>query len=143
MEIMVEFMMFSDDFPVEEVIRKIDIPDYEVDKKGEIRKVGPDKSIAKLNEESVILYSTGYIETIDVDKPIQHMCSILIPHKKQIVECINQFELNAKFCIVINLTDNPIICLSREFIDLVSELHAEIELDSYVDLPYEITVSVD
>jgi len=62
---------------------------------------------------------------------------MLLPREKQIVECVEKYDLTAKFCVVINLTDNPAILLSCEFINLASRLHAEIEFDSYVNYDEE------
>ena len=61
------------------------------------------------------------------------MYNMLLTHEKQIVECVEKYNLNAKFCVVINLSENPVIGLSREFINLASRFHAEIEFDSYLN----------
>lgn len=66
---------------------------------------------------------------------------MLDPRRKQILESINQYELTSKFCIVINLTDNPEILLSKEFIELAAFLKAEIEFDTYLDIEKEIEIS--
>ena len=133
MNIMVEFIIWAEDFPTEYVSKKIGIPHSEIIQKGDILYTGQNKDIPKLQTSSSITYSTGYINTINVEKPLKYMKHILYPSKDKIVELIKLYSLTSKFCIVINLTENPIISLSKEFIKFASELNAEIEIDSYID----------
>lgn len=132
MEIMVEFILFSPDFPVEEAYKKIGI-------EGEPQRLQKASFPTLSNgnyvreKECSITYSTGYMETIDVDDPIERIFTMLHDQEEQIIDCINTYQLQSKFCIVINLTDNPIINLSKKFIDMASRLQAGIEFDSYVN----------
>lgn len=132
MEIMVEFYLFSTDFPVEEVYEQIGI-------EGELQRLEeasfPTFSSGNYvrEKECSITYSTGYIETIDVNEPIEKIFNMLHSREEQIINCIKAYQLQSKFCIVINLTDNPIIELSKKFIDMASRLQAGIEFDSYVN----------
>ncbi|NLZ45427.1 MAG: DUF4279 domain-containing protein, partial [Clostridiales bacterium] len=80
------------------------------------------------------------IETISTEEPIKKMYNILDPRKTQILESINQYGLTAKFCIVINLTNNPEISLSQEFVQLAAYLKAEIEFDTYLDFDKDVEV---
>ncbi len=133
MEIMVEFIMFTEDFPVEEISAQIGIDSCKIVKKGDVRYMGQFKQLSRIETHTSIMYSTGYIQTVDVKVPIRKICDMLLSREKQILEYIERYKLNTRFCVVINLTDNPIIELSREFIDLASRLHAEIDFDSYVN----------
>lgn len=133
MTIMVEFIIFADDFPIDIVAEKIGIDNYEYTIKGDIAFCGENKKIQRKEDCNSILYSTGYIDTNDVKKPIENMYKMLSPAAEQISDCVERYQLNAKFCIVINLTDNPVIELPYEFIKLASEIHAFIEFDSYVN----------
>ena len=133
MQIMIEFILIAEEFPVDEVSACIGIDSCKIDKKGDVIHMGQYKQLTRIETHTSILYSTGYIETIAVEEPIEIIYNMLLPREKQIVECIENYNLDAKFCVVINLTDNPAIELSREFIDLASRLHAEIEFDSYVN----------
>lgn len=63
--------------------------------------------------------------------------------KDCIVEVISEYGLTAKFCIVINLTDNLKILLSNQFIQLAAFLNAEIEFDTYLNIVDEIIISDD
>ena len=132
MEIVVEFILFSSEFPVEEVYKKIGI-------EGESQRLR-EASFPTLSngnyvreKECSITYSTGYIETINVDDPIERIFNMLHSQEEQIINCIKEYQLQSKFCIVINLTDNPIIELSKKFIDMASRLQASIGFDSYVN----------
>lgn len=132
MEIMVEYILFSPDFPIEEVYKKIGI-------EGESQRLR-EASFPTLSngnyvreKECSITYSTGYIETINVDDPIERIFNMLHSQEEQIIKCIKAYQLQSKFCIVINLTDNPSIELSKKFIDMAYRLQASIEFDSYVN----------
>ena len=131
MEIMVEYFLISDDFPMEVVYEKIGL-------KGEIE-LQEEKTFKTLSYDSYlrpkscsITYTTGYINTINVEDTIELIYNLLHPREKQIIDSINQFDLQSKFCIVLNLTDNPCIYLPQKFIDMASRLQADIEFDTYI-----------
>jgi len=134
MEIMVEFIMLSEeDFPADEVSTQIGIDGCKIDKKGDTVFMGQYKQLSRIETHTSIMYSTGYIETIDVEVPIKMMYDMLFHRERKIAKNVQKYKLDTLFCVVINLTDNPSIVLSPEFIDLASRLHAKIEFDSYVD----------
>lgn len=132
MDIMVEFLLVSSSFPLKEVYDTIGI-------EGETKRI--DEAIIStasngsyVREKACsITYSTGYLKTIDVEEPIKQIISLLHLREEQIIQCIEKFKLQSRFCIVINLTDNPIIQLPQNFIDMASRLHADIEIDSYIN----------
>lgn len=133
MEIMVEFILFSEKFPIDEVYEKIGIVEGKKEDREEAQFETLSGGVYIREKECSVTYFTGYIETIDVEEPVKKIYDMLLPHEKEIAECIEKYRLNAKFCVVINLSDNPIIGLSKEFINLASKFHAEIEFDSYID----------
>lgn len=131
MEIMAEFLLIASDFPMEVVYKKIGL-------KGEIEFQNK-KTFNTLSGGSYlrpkscsITYTTGYINTINVEETIGLIYDLLHPREKQIIDSINQFNLQSKFCIVLNLTDNPCIYLPQKFINMASRLHADIEFDTYI-----------
>jgi hypothetical protein len=140
MEIMVEFIMFAEEFPVDKVRDRIGIDGCKIDKKGDVALMGQYKQLSRIETHTSILYTTGYIETIDVKDPIEQIHDMLLPREKEITECVEKYSLTAKFCVVINITDNPAISLSREFIALAAKLHAEIEFDTYLDIEKEVEI---
>ncbi len=132
MEIMVEFILFSPDFPVEEVYRQIGL-DGEIQRLSEKSfPVFPNGTHVR-EKESSITYSTGYIETIELGDTADKLIDMLCPREEQILNCIKTYQLQAMFCIVINLTENPIIELSSRFVETAARLQARIVFDSYVD----------
>lgn len=132
MEILVEFILVADNFPVEDVCKEIDIHYEKMIKNGDVLLIGPQKDVPRIQTSSSLVYSTGYINTIDVAEPLQIIYNMLYPKKQKIGEEIKKYSLKAKFCITINLTENPIIGISKEFVELASDLYSEIEFDSYI-----------
>ncbi len=137
MEVMVEFIMYKEeDFPVDKIIEKIEL-NSEVSRKGDVIFYGQNKQLSRVESHTSIMYSTGYIETINVKESIEKIYSMLHSRQKQIVEAIEEYNLYTKFCIVINLTDNPAVELSNKFINMASLFHSKIEFDSYVNYDKE------
>lgn len=128
---MVEFLLIASDFPVNEVYERIGL-EGECECMNEQKFQTLSSGIHMRNKECSITYSTGYIKTIDIEEPIEQIVSLLHSREEQIIKCIKDYQLTPKFCIVINLTDNPIIKLHKKFIDMASRLQADIEFDSYI-----------
>ncbi len=101
--IMVEMIFWTrnEDVPIRELGQSIGIFPVECRKMGEVRYVGPMKNHELINEESSLLYSTGYVETIEVLPVIKKMMNIIKPKEELIVDAVKKYELNARFCIVI------------------------------------------
>lgn len=99
---------------------------------GEIRCIGPNKNIEKINEESSLLYSTDYIKTVEVEHAMPKMIDMLKPNLKNIISVINQYKLHAKFCVVVDLPEKPIIYFSSDVIKAMAQLSAKIEFDMYI-----------
>ena len=132
MGIMIEFILFSPSFPVEEVYDQIGLA-------GEMQQLS-EMTFSTLSngsyvreKESSITYSTGYVETVDVGDLTEKIFNILHSREKYIINCINTYHLHSKFCVVINLTENPIIELSEKFIGMASRLQSSIDFDSYIN----------
>lgn len=133
MAIMTEFILYADDFPVDEAIKIIGINKYECEKNGDVIFYGENKDLQRTADCSSITYSTDYIETNDINRSVEIMLKMLSPVSEKISQCIEEYKLTSKFCIVINLTDNPMIELSEEFIKLAAKFNAFVEFDSYVN----------
>ena len=142
MEIMVEFIMYKEgDFPVDETNKMVGLPNGKISKKGDSIYSSYNNKFIRIETQTSIMYTTGYIETISVTEPINQIYNMLVPRRMQILESINQYGLTSKFCIVINLTDNPEILLSQEIVKLAAFLKAEIEFDTYLDIEKDIEIS--
>lgn len=131
MAITIEFIIFASIFPIEEVYEYIGLEGN--------RKMLDEKRFVTLGngyytreQEASITYTTGSVETIDVNDAVKKIYDIVHPKETEIIDCINKYKLQSMFCIVLNLSDNPIVSLSREFVDMASRLHASIDFDSYI-----------
>lgn len=132
MNIKVEFVLFSRKFPIDSVYEIIGITGYKnITKKTTFNTLSNGEYIKE--DEYSITYSAETTDTVDVDVAISRMYNMLIGHKSNIKKCIDSYGLTAKFYIVINLSDNPIIEISNKFISLASDLNADISFDTYLD----------
>lgn len=100
---------------------------------GDVIYYGEFKNLKRVVDTSSLLYSTEYINTIDVEDATKNMLDKITPNLPKIINAVNSYNLNAKFCIVISLDEKPAIFLSREMIKLAAELSAEIDFDIYID----------
>lgn len=132
MGIKVEFILYGDDFPVNELAAELKIQNPIMETKGQIRRIGPNSIEGRIIECTSLMYETDYVDTIDVDVPLNIIYNAISPNVEKIKEYIHKYQLSAKFVVVINLSENPIMSLSAKFIHLVSILCAEVEFDSYI-----------
>lgn len=133
MNIVIEFILYADDFPIDIVTKEIGINNFVYSKKGDIIYYGEKKQLHRVEDCTSIVYSVNSTDTNDLTESIQQMCDLLKPASASIITCMEKYNLTAKFCIVINLSDNPVIELSQEFIKLACQVNASVEFDSYVN----------
>lgn len=131
MGIMVELLLVSDSFPMEEVYGAIGL-DGELEHQDEKVFPTPSGESYVRQKNDCITYSTGYIETDDAEIPLTKIYEMLSEREKIIKDCMETYRLTAKFCIVINLTENPSVIFPKEFIGLVYRLDAKLEMDTYI-----------
>ena len=133
--IMVELVLWSENqaISMDNIKRSIDIFPVEQETIGDIKRYGKAKKLQRIIETSSLLYSTGYIDTIEVEVAAKKMTSMLKQNLQNIVDAVDKYCLHAKFCIVINLSQKPIIALPSDFIQVMAKLSAELEFDSYVN----------
>lgn len=131
MSFIVELVLESHDFPVDEVYRKIGLKGKKEHLlKKPFQTISGDIYIRE--EQCSITYSTECFKTMDIKEPIEKFCEILYPVADRIADCINCYDLSAFFCIAVTLTDNPIIELPYEFIKLASIIKAPVVFDTYI-----------
>ena len=132
---MVELILWTDNaaVPIKDLSRTVGIPSVKCESIGDIKHYGEHKNLERVVETSSLLYSTGYIDTADVEVAVNKMADILKPKLSEIVDIVEEYGLTAKFCIVIALSEMPIIALPAEFIQIMAKLHAELEFDTYFD----------
>ena len=133
--IMVELILWTDNaaVPIKDLSRTVGIFPVKCESIGDIKHYGEHKNLERIVETSSLLYSTGYIDTADVEVAVNKMADILKPKFSEIVDIVDKYDLTAKFCIVIALSENPIIVLPAEFVQIMAKLHAELEFDTYFD----------
>lgn len=133
--IMVEFTLWTEnpEIDINEISQIINIFPVEKESIGDIIYYGELKDFKRIVDVSSLMYSTGYINTIDVEYAIKKMISIIKPNLHNLISIINKYGLNTKICIVIDLQEKPIISISSDIIKMMAQLSAEIDFDTYID----------
>lgn len=131
MKIMVEYLLVSSSFPTQEVYEAIGLNGIQKQEEEITIPTMCGKNYIR-EKSSSITYSTGYIETLDVRIPLEKLYNLLLDREEQIIKYINKYNIQSRFCIIINLTDNPIIQIPHKFMELACRLQADIEVDSYI-----------
>ncbi len=133
MKILVEYIIIGDEFPVQEVSEAIGIKDCEIVKTGDVVYYGENNKGYRVETDTSITYTTGYIDTIDMRLPVDIMTDMLSEKKNIIKYYIEKYSLESKFWITLCLSDNPIMMMSERFIKLAADLNAFVEFDTYLD----------
>ena len=112
-EIMAEFILWTEnpEINIDRISEKINLSPVNKEYLGDVKYVGGTKSIKRIVDASSLRYSTDYIDTIEVEVVMQKMIEMLKPNLNTIVSLINQYKLTAKFCVVIESSEHPIIFL--------------------------------
>ena len=126
--IMVELILWTDnaDTSIADLSRAIGIFPVKCESIGDVK-----QQSERVVDTSSLLYSTGYIDTIEVETAINKMVDMIAPKLSEIVSLVDQYRLNAKFCIVIALSESPIILVPSDFIQIMAKMHAMLEFDTY------------
>ena len=133
--IMVEFTLWTEnpEIDIDNISQIINIFPVEKESIGDIKYYGELKTFKRIIDVSSLMYSTNYINTIEVEDAIQKMISIIKPNLNNLISIVNEYSLNTKFCIVINLHEKPIISIPTDIIKIMAQLSAEIDFDIYID----------
>ena len=137
--IMAEMILWSDNanISMSDLSQSIGIFPVECESIGDVKHYGKDKSLERTVDTSSLLYSTGYIDTVEVESAVNKMVGIIKPRLNEVIGAVDKYGLNVKFCIVISLSEKPIIMLSAEFIQIMAKLNATLEFDTYFDCSWE------
>lgn len=135
-EIMAEFILWTEnpEINIDRIRERINLSPVDKEYLGDVKYLGGNKSIKRIVDASSLLYSTDYIDTIEVEVVMQKMIEMLKPNLNTIVSLINQYKLTAKFCVVIESSEHPIIFLSSDILKTMAQLSSEIEFDMYLEL---------
>lgn len=133
--IKVELILLSNDpnVQIDVISQLIDIFPVEKESIGDIKYFGETNNFKREVDISSLMYSTDYIKTDEVEVAIKNMIRFIKPKLHNIIAAVHRYNLMSKFCIVISLSEKPIIFLSKEFIEVAALLRADIEFDTYVD----------
>lgn len=136
---MVELILWTDnaDISMQDLSQTIGIVPVELLSKGDVIYYGEHKNLERVVDISSLRYSTGYIDTVEVETAVNKMVNIIDPKMSEIASIVDKYGLTAKFCIVIALSENPIIMLPSDFIQIMAKLHAELEFDTYFDCSWK------
>lgn len=132
-QVMVYFNLFGDEFPIDEVTKKLGVTPSLTYKKGDI--IPPRNSYRK---ETAWELSSDYQESCDVK---EQMDQVMEPLKNQafIINQIKEdYKLECKFFIVIIMKngDTPALYLDSEQIEFANGIKAEFDIDLYAT-PYD------
>lgn len=126
--IMVEFCIIGDEFDPQEITKNLKIEPTECYIKGSRGDYGFKK------KETCWSIDTGYIDTLYISEPFDYLLDRLINVKETIVKLKNNFGLDCKFFVVINIVQDmkPAIYLDKKILDFVNYVDAEIDFDLYI-----------
>ena len=133
MEMMLELLIWGAGKLIDEISDEIDIKPTEIIHEGDIIMTGPTKNIKQIQKDNMLTYSTEYINTIDVNDLTGKMLNTWEMEKVKLKKYVDNKNLHIKICLTMNLSENPILYFSKEFIKFVSYLNANFEIDTYVD----------
>ena len=131
--IMIEFTLWTEnpEVDIDNINQIIDIFPVEKESIGDIKYYGEKNKLKRYADVSSLMYSTGYINTIEVEYALKKMLSLISPSISNLINIVNEYKLNSKFCIVIDTIEKPIISIPSDIIKVIAELSAEIDFDIY------------
>ncbi|MQR94395.1 DUF4279 domain-containing protein [Fictibacillus phosphorivorans] len=126
-QVKVYFSLFGDDFPINEVTRRLEILPTESYKKGD--NTSANSSLSR--EETSWDYGTDYQYSLDVNEQLQQVMDQLRDKCSIINELQAEFSLASKIYIVIRMVNEqaPALYLEKDILTFASNIGAEIEVD--------------
>lgn len=90
-EIMAEFILWTEnpEINIDRISERINLSPVDKEYLGDVKYLGGNKSIKRIVDASSLLYSTDYIDTIEVEIVMQKMIEMLKPNLNTIVSLIN------------------------------------------------------
>ena len=126
-QVKVYFSLFGDDFPMNEVTRRLEITPTNSYKKGDL--TSANSSIRR--KETSWDYGTDYQNSLDVNEQLQQVMDQLRDKCSIINELQAEFGLASKIYIVIRMVNGqaPALYLGKDILTFASNIGAEIEVD--------------
>jgi len=126
--IMVELVVFGDDFDPEDMTKKLSIVPDKLCRKGDSI-----KNLAIVCKESYWMLSTGDIESLYLENQLKEIIARLHPKKDEFIALKKELNVDCKIFAVVIIRDNqtPSIYFDSSVIDFIHEIDAEIDIDLY------------
>lgn len=122
-------LYFSSDINIEHIAERIPIIPTELKNKKD-RNKSPNSDD---NLEGFIRYSSGYLETLDLEDVCLNFIKTLLPAIEEIYMVIKQFNGQARFEIVVEIGKiKPSLYFSRQLLLITEKLEADIDIDMYI-----------
>lgn len=140
-QVMVEFSLYGDEFPIDSVTKKLEIEPTETYKKGDLieRPFNPKVISTKTHYriETVWSLSTGYQESYDVKEQMDQILGQLKSKSATINHLKTENNLECVFSIVIIMENGstPGLHLDIQQIEFANSIKAEFDIDLYAN-PY-------
>ncbi len=126
-QVKVYFSLFGEDFPINEVTRRLEVTPTDSNKKGDL--TSANSSIRR--KETSWDYGTDYQYSLDVNEQLQQVMNQLRDKCSIIYELQAEFGLVSKIYIVIAMVNGqaPALYLEKDILTFASNIGAEIEVD--------------
>jgi ABC-type antimicrobial peptide transport system permease subunit len=126
-QVKVYYSLYGDDFPINEVTRRLEITPTESYKKGNL--ISANSSFYR--KETSWDYGTGYQYSLDVNEQLQQVMNPLRDKCSIINELQAEFGLGSIIYIVIRMVNGqaPALYLEKDILTFASSIGAEIEVD--------------
>lgn len=132
MAIKVEFIMYGENFPAQEIASLLQMRNAVIETKDTTYFAGQNQDWEITTDCTFLMYSTEYTHMGKVDPPIQTIYNSLQTKVAQLQIFIQKYRLKTKICITADLHENPMISIPHSLIQLVSLLNAELQFDAYI-----------
>lgn len=141
-QVMVEFCLYGDEFPIDYVTKKMGIEPNKTYKKGDLieRPFNPKVNSTKTRYriETVWSLSTGYQKSLDVKVQMDQIFGQIKSKLTKINQLKAECKLECLFSIVIIMENGhtPGLHLDKQQIEFANNINAEFDIDFYAN-PYE------
>lgn len=129
-KVLCEFRIIGEDFPVDNVTEVLNIKPTETYCIGEKMTY-----TSKKYNHTEWMYSTGYIETLDIDCQLKKIINIFELKSEKLIQIRQKYSLDICIEIVILIENNepPAIYFDDEVIKFASKIGAVIDVDTYIN----------
>ncbi|MED1205287.1 DUF4279 domain-containing protein [Heyndrickxia acidicola] len=138
-QVNVYFSLYGDDFPIDDVTKKLEVMPTEAYKKGDLI---PNRSTVRYRKETSWDLGTGYQLSRDVNDQLQEIVGKIQNKSSTINEIKETYSVECKFFIVVKIEqgNTPAFYLDKDTIKFASTIEAEFDVDLYSN-PYESDIA--